>query len=183
MLLCLNLLVFVWLLAQEVNGILRSLPGIEAMNRTERTPAEKEKEKGRRASLPIVSKDATHAQNAKERSAKPDDHIARLLLTFTNAQYDYTSAGETDTVRKRQATKFLRDSAENALTYLRVSQPDHYMIPTLQRAFDMAQAKCIGLSGGRKRPFEMSDEEYYRRTKRNQEKREYRIGRADCYRP
>lgn len=153
------------------------------MKRSEKTSAEKEKEKGRRPSYPLISKDPKHDMDPKDRCVKPDDHIARLLLTFTNAQYDYGAAGENDTARKRQATKFLRDSAENALAYLRVSEPDHYMIPTLQRAFDMAQAKCIGLNGGRKRPFEMSDEEYYRRTKRNQERREYRIGRADCYRP
>lgn len=144
--------------------------------------------RARRTSLPTAApkepKSMQQQQLPKHRAYNPtEDHIARLLLTFTDAQYDYGAMGETDTTRKRQAAKFLRDSAENALTYLRLSRPDHYMIPNLRRAFEMAQAKCIGLNGGRKRPFEMSDDEYFRRNKRNLEKRDQRSGRADCYRP
>ncbi|KAL1957407.1 hypothetical protein VTO42DRAFT_6087 [Malbranchea cinnamomea] len=141
---------------------------------------------GHKSGTPSISgapKETKFMQEQKERNHNPQDHIERLLLTFTNAQYEYSSTGEGDFARKRQTAKFLRDSAENALAYLQTSHPDHYMIPLLRRTFEMAQAKCIGLNGGRKRPFEMSPEEYYRRPRRHQEAREYRYGRADCYRP
>jgi hypothetical protein len=136
------------------------------------------------SSTPRGPKAITTKPAAKHPEVKTDEaHIARLLLTFNEASFEYSNLPDTDAHRKRNAAKFLRDSAENALAYLRTSKPDHYMLPTLKRTFEMAQAKCVWLNGGRKRPFEMNDAEYEQRAKRAMD---YQMGvarGADCYRP
>ena len=102
-----------------------------------------------------------------------------------NAKLDYDVTAETDVVAKSRAVKFLRDTAENALTYLRSWKLDHHMIPELEASFAMAKEKAILLSGGRKRPFEICDMDggddprFPRRTQRYRRRRI----QADCYRP
>jgi hypothetical protein len=111
--------------------------------------------------------------------------LARLLVTFANAKLDYDATAEADVVAKSSAVKFLRDTAENALNYLRSWKIDHYMVPELEASFAMAKEKAIVLSGGRKRPFEIGDEgarSGRRSTKHPQQCRRRRT-QADCYRP
>ena len=130
----------------------------------------------------IMDSEYVQDHGQQQRQPGPDKaHIERLLRTFNDAEYDYHSTGDTDAARKKETVKFLRDSAENALEYLRASQPGHQMIPKLQDTFRMAQAKCIWLNGGRKRPFEMSGREFAKRARKNLEFR--KTARADRYRP
>ncbi|KAK2812956.1 hypothetical protein FQN50_000977 [Emmonsiellopsis sp. PD_5] len=85
------------------------------------------------------------------------DCLSRSLVTFSSAQREYNSVPDTDVVAKSRAAKFLRDTAENTLNYLRARHMDHYMVPELEAAFQMAKEKAIALSGGRKRPFEIHE--------------------------
>ncbi|KAI5284847.1 hypothetical protein KEM55_000889, partial [Ascosphaera atra] len=57
------------------------------------------------------------------------------------------------------AAKFLRDTAENTLTYMRscAMHISHPMVPELEANFLMAREKVVELSGGRKRRFEIDD--------------------------
>ncbi|ODH21109.1 hypothetical protein ACO22_05704 [Paracoccidioides brasiliensis] len=97
--------------------------------------------------------------NAKELKTIKDS-LSRILATFSNAQQEYKAIPDSDVVAKSRAAKFLRDTAENALTYMHSRQMKHHMAPELEVAFQMAKEKATALSGGRKRRFEVHDHDY-----------------------
>ncbi|KAK2731973.1 hypothetical protein FQN55_004301 [Onygenales sp. PD_40] len=102
------------------------------------------------------TEDGTNSTNTNDHQTVKDC-LARSLVTFSSAQREYNSVTDTDVVAKSRAAKFLRDTAENTLNYLRARNMDHYMVPELEAAFQMAKEKAIALSGGRKRPFEIHE--------------------------
>ena len=67
--------------------------------------------------------------------------------------------GKADTTAKFHAARFLRDTAENALIYLRARHMgNHPIIPELEKMFDQAKEEAIRLSGGKKRRFEIDED-------------------------
>lgn len=113
------------------------------------------------------------------------DLVAAMFKTFRKAQSEYDSVRNTNHQSKYKAAKFLRDSAENTHKYLLENDPGHHMIPLLKGVFNMAQAKTMAMNGGKKRPFEYSEEEDgmgARRRQRQKMRKRQKI-RGDCYRP
>ncbi|PGH11737.1 hypothetical protein AJ80_06998 [Polytolypa hystricis UAMH7299] len=123
--------------------------------------------------------DATTTPAAK--TASVQEYLIRILGTFATAKEEYNKTIEdTDVVAKSRSAKFLRDTAENILNYLRARGLDHYMIPELETAFQQARDKAIVLSGGRKRPFERQHDECYHHDHHHHR---HHSPRSDSYRP
>ncbi|KAI5305455.1 hypothetical protein KEM56_004376 [Ascosphaera pollenicola] len=106
------------------------------------------------------------------------DVLPRILETYTSAKEEYMAlfnqcndpasncarrypSVESDSQlrKKADAAKFLRDTAENTLDYLRSRElyETHVMVPELEANFKMAREKVVALSGGRKRRFEVDE--------------------------
>lgn len=82
--------------------------------------------------------------------------------------------------------RFLRDTAENTILYLRTNGLfDHGLIPELEKTFDYARDKAAVLSGGRKRHFDdYCERERERERERGSGEKRSRSGRViDSYRP
>ena len=101
------------------------------------------------------------------------EKIARIIATYARAKDDYYEAEESDLTSH---ARFLRDTAENAVSYLHKSGfTDHYLIPELEEVFQIARDKASELSGGRKRRFEVDSDgrrgKQYRRLEADDEDR------------
>ncbi|KAI9367371.1 hypothetical protein BJX61DRAFT_311650 [Aspergillus egyptiacus] len=108
-----------------------------------------------------------------------DIRVVRLLDVYRQAKEDYFSTKERDGLDSLSAVRFLRDSAENALRYLRTNGlQNHSCMPDLERTFAIARDKTAQLLGGRKRHF---DEDHHRASRIFRRKRARRI--LDSYRP
>jgi hypothetical protein len=91
-----------------------------------------------------------------------------MLHIYFRAKNDFYTRHETTRFqydpKLADAAKFLRDSAENALSYLEaqelLSSSDSELVLELQTVFDFAKSKAIEILGGRKRRFEV--ESFYR---------------------
>lgn len=84
-----------------------------------------------------------------------NDFYARLELDYTDVD---------DSSKNADAAKFLRDSAENVLSYLqaqdliaslRADDKCHGLVMELETVFAFAKTKAIDFLGGRKRRFEV----------------------------
>lgn len=141
-----------------------------------------------------------------------EDKLSRILAVYAKAKADYFAIDESDIEDKFSAAKFLRDTAENTLVYIKAQKADHRLIPDLESTREMAKDKAITLCGGRKRRFEICEmdnvhgvpkhpkraitkkhyqnsSEYYGRRPREFQRSSSsypgndRRRRADCYRP
>ncbi|KAI1950456.1 hypothetical protein LOZ57_002015 [Ophidiomyces ophidiicola] len=111
-----------------------------------------------------------------------DPRIARMLKTFSKAKSEFHSIRNSDKGSKYLAAKFLRDTAENTLTYFRdMGIHDHEMIPHIKAAYWLGHNKTLE-DTGRARPFEMGTEDYGIRARRLRDSR-LNAGRSGCYRP
>lgn len=122
-------------------------------------------------------------------SSNNDSHlqgkVERILAVYTRAKEDYDNADRSESATKDNkfsAARFLRDTAENALNYLRTNGlSDHASIPELEQVFELARDKATELSGGRKRRFETSADNDEKLDTHRGGKRNRRI--LDSYRP
>lgn len=86
-----------------------------------------------------------------------EDKLSRILAVYAKAKADYISIYESNPEVKSRAAKFLRDTAENTLLYIKAQKSDHRLIPELESTREMAKNKAITLCGGRKRRFEVCE--------------------------
>ncbi|KAL4801113.1 major facilitator superfamily domain-containing protein [Aspergillus venezuelensis] len=97
----------------------------------------------------------THPPAEVAQAHGPDVRVTRLLEVYQQAKNDYLTTKERDNFDSLDAVRFLRDSAENALRYLRANGPqDHPWVPDLEQTFNIARDKTAQLLGGRKRHFD-----------------------------
>ncbi|KAF4263466.1 hypothetical protein KXW98_003040 [Aspergillus fumigatus] len=81
--------------------------------------------------------------------------VERLLDVFFKARDEHINRRRQETASDLNTVRFVRDSAENALTYLRANNmKDHEAIPDLERWFAIMRDKAIALTGGRGRHFD-----------------------------
>ncbi|RAK79222.1 uncharacterized protein BO72DRAFT_494566 [Aspergillus fijiensis CBS 313.89] len=81
-------------------------------------------------------------------------NINRLVIRFRQAKNEFYRHSETNTDTE-SSVRFLRDTAENALQYLRANgRPNHPLIPDIEYHFRLARDRAAQLSGGRQRRFE-----------------------------
>ncbi|GFF92369.1 hypothetical protein IFM61392_09646 [Aspergillus lentulus] len=81
--------------------------------------------------------------------------VERLLDVFFKARDDHINRRRKETASDLNTVRFVRDSAENALTYLRANNmKDHEAIPDLEKWFVIMRDKATALTGGRGRHFD-----------------------------
>ncbi|RAL14970.1 uncharacterized protein BO97DRAFT_403989 [Aspergillus homomorphus CBS 101889] len=109
---------------------------------------------------PSVGADAPATQGAPGRPGSPchgvsiQPNINRLIIRFRQAKNDFYRRSESNTDTE-SSVRFLRDTAENALQYLRANgRPNHSLIPDIEYHFRLARDRAAQLSGGRQRRFE-----------------------------
>lgn len=118
--------------------------------------------------------------SASSSDSRVQEKIERILAVYTRAKDEYYEAGSSDIADKLSVARFLRDTAENALSYLSLNgHSDHPSIPELEHFFQLARDKATELSGGRKRRFDADD--VARPEEKRREKRSRRL--RDSYRP
>ncbi|WEW57405.1 hypothetical protein PRK78_002872 [Emydomyces testavorans] len=118
--------------------------------------------------------------NATRDSKSP---VSKMLDTLARARAEFYSVDESKRGSKYLAAKFLRDTAENTLTYFReTGLENHEMMPRIMEAYQLGHEKTVEATGGRLRPFEMGSRDYHYRTRQLRNTR-LNYGRSDCYRP
>lgn len=104
------------------------------------------------------------------------DQAERIVAVFYEARRDYFKSLQNEGFASMTAIRFLRDTAENALLYLRQNaMMDHSAVADLQENFAIARDKAAELCGGRKRHFDDNKDT------RSSQKRTRRL--VDSYRP
>ncbi|KAL2003213.1 hypothetical protein VTN02DRAFT_4620 [Thermoascus thermophilus] len=87
-----------------------------------------------------------------------DEKIAHILEVYAKAKDDYYNQDYTNIAKKLNAARFLRDTAENTLNYIRAhGMGEHSMVLELKDTFETMKEKATILSGGRKRRFEITE--------------------------
>jgi len=80
--------------------------------------------------------------------------LARLWSVYDTARADYLAVSMQEDDETVKAAKFLRDTAENTIQYLQNRNVDPIMMTELEATYNMAKAKVVALSGGKKRKFD-----------------------------
>ncbi|GFF42191.1 hypothetical protein IFM46972_06786 [Aspergillus udagawae] len=81
--------------------------------------------------------------------------VERLLDVFFKARDEHINRRRKETASDLNTVRFVRDSAENALTYLRANNmKGHEAIPDLEKWFAIMRDKATALTGGRARHFD-----------------------------
>lgn len=105
-----------------------------------------------------------------------DEKLRRIVNVYLKAKRDFKDIDDGDYAEKASAARFLRDSAENALSCLQARGLDsHWLIPELEVIFVYARDRAAQLLGGKKRRFELHGDQPDGSAKR--------LRGSDCYRP
>lgn len=84
-----------------------------------------------------------------------DPKLKRLFDVYEQAKTEYLAVVELNDDRKTvAAARFLRDTAENALSILKEKDIDPDVLRSLQETYDKAKEAAVELSGGKKRKFD-----------------------------
>lgn len=91
----------------------------------------------------------------KRDDASVQSRVERLLDVFFKARDEHIDRRRKEGASDLNAVRFVRDSAENALTYLRSNNmKDHEAIPDLEKWFAIMRDKAKALTGGKGRHFD-----------------------------
>ncbi|KAJ5265785.1 hypothetical protein N7524_006803 [Penicillium chrysogenum] len=112
--------------------------------------------------IPIVTTEneegSTEDTKTSESPQTKSEHVDKLIQVYQKAKADYYILEVTESHRKRtNSVRFLRDTAENLLRYLKSVDKDHDLIPEIEGIIQVSQAHANQLAGGRKRKFEHMD--------------------------
>lgn len=87
-----------------------------------------------------------------------NERLNRMLAIFYRAKEDYNRVRNCENGHLCDAIRFLRDTTENTIIYLRSNGlSNHTSMAELEETFRYSKEKAVDLSGGRKRHF---DDEY-----------------------
>ncbi|KAJ5800173.1 uncharacterized protein N7518_002241 [Penicillium psychrosexuale] len=137
-----NTLVTAHLAAQRIldNGPISEIPVIAADN------------------VEGIAEDARTSKSPQSSGTSNSHHIDKLIQVYQKAKADYYILEVTESHRERtNSVRFLRDTAENLLRYLKSVNQDHDLIPEIEGIIRVSQAHANELAGGRKRKFEHVD--------------------------
>ncbi|CRG83817.1 putative transporter C1683,12 [Talaromyces islandicus] len=87
------------------------------------------------------------------------NNVETLIKQYFTAKKDFYSLKSTNYEENAVAAKYLRDTAENALLYLK-SDDDFgsaQLLHELQTVFEYSRSMCVALLGGKKRRFEIEE--------------------------
>ncbi|KAJ5431194.1 hypothetical protein N7445_008926 [Penicillium cf. griseofulvum] len=105
-----------------------------------------------------ATEDTKTSKSPQSSSASKSPHIEKLIRVYQKAKADYYILEVTESHRERtNSVRFLRDTAENLLRYLKAVDKDNDLIPEIEDIIQVSQAHANQLAGGRKRKFEHMD--------------------------
>ncbi|CAG8903729.1 unnamed protein product [Penicillium egyptiacum] len=112
--------------------------------------------------IPIVATDNMEGSTEDAETSKSPQtkshHVDKLIQVYQKAKADYYILELTESHRQRtNSVRFLRDTAENLLRYLKSVDKDHDLIPEIEDIIQVSQTHANQLAGGRKRKFEHMD--------------------------
>ena len=90
--------------------------------------------------------------------------LGRLWSVYQKAKADYLSVTNKGTIVKIDAARFLRDTAENTIIYLRDKKAESVMMSELESTYKMAKTTVVSLTGGRKRKFDFEGDRPFQGT-------------------
>lgn len=76
-----------------------------------------------------------------------DPKMQRMFLIYDQARTEYSALTNEDATKRITVAKFLRDSAENALSILKDKHVDATVLFELKETFDKAKEAVVTLSG------------------------------------
>jgi hypothetical protein len=108
--------------------------------------------------------EASIEQPSIERSyltADPDrePRLTNLWNVYQRAKADYLVVANHQNHTTATAARFLRDTAENILSYLENKTTDPVMMEELNATYRMAKEAAVSLTGGKKRKFDVGEAE------------------------
>ena len=107
-----------------------------------------------------IAEDARNRKSPQSSGTSNSNHIDKLIQVYQKAKADYYILEVTESHRERtNSVRFLRDTAENLLRYLKSVDQDHDLIPEIEGIIQVSQAHANQLAGGRKRKFEHADKD------------------------
>ncbi|KAJ5356670.1 hypothetical protein N7517_011279 [Penicillium concentricum] len=111
-------------------------------------------------SVEDATEDTKTSKSPQSSGASKSHHIDQLIRVYQKAKADYYILEVTESHRERtNSVRFLRDTAENLLRYLKSVDKDNDLIPEIEDIIQVSQAHANQLAGGRKRKFEHTDSE------------------------
>jgi hypothetical protein len=102
-----------------------------------------------------------------------DAGLQRLIDTYDTSCKEFFEAEDRGEEKAGSAARYLRDTAENLLTYLHETNIDPAKLREVENMRDTAKAAAEQLKGGRVRKF---DNEYASRLQESQDQSKYRRG-------
>src|ERR1700712_4262076 len=117
--------------------------------------------------LPSSSDTTMIDQEAEPKTSRPsppnpnlrkdmEPKLASLWSVYESARKDYLAALDNTTGKEKtiSTAKFLRDTAENIILYLKNKNVDALMIAELETTFTHAKTTVVCLTGGKNRKFD-----------------------------
>lgn len=83
--------------------------------------------------------------------------LNNLWNVYQRAKADYQAVAQLKSHVTTKAARFLRDTAENLLSYLENKTVDSAMMAELDATYKMAKSTAVSLSAGKKRKFDCPD--------------------------
>ena len=106
---------------------------------------------------------AANSEEKEEGHGEYDKKLHRLIRIYDDALVEFTKLDKSDTKAKAEAARFLRDTAENVMDYIKspgvVYHSLEYLKGELEYTIKMAKDAAVEFCGGRKRRFEIDDRE------------------------
>ena len=92
-------------------------------------------------------------------TASPDmePKLTNLWNVYQRAKADYLVVANDKNHATARAARFLRDTAENILSYLGNKNRDPIMMAELDATYRMAKEAAVSLTGGKKRKFDVGE--------------------------
>jgi hypothetical protein len=121
--------------------------------------------------IKVAVKPASFSIDASQLRTRYDAGVQRLIDTYDTAQKEFLEAEDDEKVGS--SARYLRDTAENLLTYLRETNIEPEKLHEIERMRDTAKTVAEQLKGGRVRKF---DNEYSSRLQESQDQLKQRRG-------
>lgn len=95
--------------------------------------------------------------NGARKTPEMEPHVGRLWSLYEKARADFQAVvPERDSQATADSARFLRDTAENTIQYLKTQKFDPILMAELHAVYDLAKATAVSATGGRKRKFDIA---------------------------
>ena len=95
--------------------------------------------------------------NIARKTPEMEPHVASLWSLYEKARAEYQAVvPNKDIQATADSARFLRDTAENTIQYLKTKDFDPVIMAELQAVYDLAKATAVSATGGKKRKFDIA---------------------------